>query len=314
MLTECYNQAALESRQILRPCKSPFLKTMNPRSHNQHANLVQRQADLVFTRMSRSVGRLAKNAKAEDVHRFRTNSRRVEALVDELAPENGNSKKLLKQLSKLRKRAGKVRDLDVQIAFLKELKIPDRQNHRAQLLDILVEEQARRSKKLIRQFGAEKVKRLRKRLRKTEAEVRVDGIDPLQIALSRLPKPSATPATEKMLHAARIAAKRARYLAELAADSPDAKSFVAELKKAQDEIGHWHDVLKLSQRAERLFGGVHDSPLVAALENISRARFRRAANGLHEAVKAISDSQPKAPEAPKPKATESASAAKGAAA
>jgi CHAD domain-containing protein len=289
---------------------------MNHRSHNEHAaaNPIQHQTDLVFTRMSRYVGRLAKDAKPENVHRFRTNSRRLEALVDELAPENGNSKKLLKQLSKLRKRAGKVRDLDVQIAFLKELKIPDRQNHRAQLLDMLVEEQARRSKKLTKKFDVEKVKRLRKRLRKTEAAVTVDGIDPLKLALSRLPKPSATPATQKMLHAARIAAKRARYLAELAADSPDAKIFVAELKKAQDEIGHWHDVLKLSERAERLFGGVHDSPLVAALANISRARFRRAANGLHEALKTISDSQPKAPEPPKPKASESAAVAKGAAA
>jgi len=290
---------------------------MSKRSHSNGAaaNPFQHQADLVFERMSRYIGRLAGNPKAEDVHRFRTNSRRVESLVDELAPESGNKKKLLKLLSKLRKRAGRVRDLDVQIAFLKDLKIPDRQNHRAQLLDILIEEQARRSKKLAKQFDKDRVGQLRKRLRRTESEVAVNGIDPLKLAMSRLPKPSATPPTEKMLHACRIAAKRARYLAELAADSAEAKNFIAELKRAQDEIGQWHDVLKLSQRAERLFGGVHDSVLVAALQNISRARFRRAGTALQVALKAISEAQQKAREPARPQpGGETGAAAKSAAA
>jgi CHAD domain-containing protein len=279
-------------------------------------NPVQRQSELVFDRMNRYVARLVKNAKTEDVHRFRTNSRRVEAVVDELAPESGNKKKLLKLLSRLRKKAGKVRDLDVEIAFLKELKIPDRQNHRAQLLEVLGGDQARRSKKLTRSLDADRVKKLRKRLRRAESEIVLNGIDPLKRAFVHLPKPSATPPTEKMLHASRIAAKRARYLAELAADSPDAKAVISELKRAQDEIGRWHDVLKLTERAEELFGGVGESSLVAALQNISRARFRRAGTALQVALKAISELQQKAasqPPPPKP-AAESAPAARSAAA
>src|SRR5262249_56774316 len=130
----------------------------------------QGQSELVFERMSRYIGGVVKNAKTEDVHRFRTNSRRLEAVVDELAPESGNKKKLLKLLSRLRKKAGKVRDLDVEIAFLKELKIPDRQNHRAQLLEVLGEDQARRSKKLTRSLDVDRVKKLRKRLRRAESQ------------------------------------------------------------------------------------------------------------------------------------------------
>jgi len=103
-----------------------------------------------------------------------------------------------------------------------------------------------------------------------------------------------------MLHASRIAAKRARYLAELAADSSEAKILIAELKRAQDEIGRWHDVLKLTERAERLFGGVRESSLVAALQNISRARFRRAGTALQVALKAISEPQQKATSQPPP--------------
>jgi CHAD domain-containing protein len=253
------------------------------------ASAALRQSQLIFGRMSGYVGRLAKNAKAADVHRFRTNSRRVEALVAELVPENGNTRKLLKLLSKSRKRAGKVRDLDVQIAFLKELTIPDRQNHRAQLLGVLAEEQARRSRKLVKFFDREKADQLRKRLRKAQAEIKLDGVDPLRLAFNRLPKPGVMPPTEKVLHACRIAAKRARYLAELASDSPEAAAFIAELKHAQDEIGQWHDVLKLTERAEAMFGGVRDSAMVSALQNVTHARFRRAGSALQTALRNVAE-------------------------
>jgi len=251
----------------------------------------QKQARLVFARMSRYTGRLAKSSRSEDVHRFRTNSRRVEALLADLLPENGNKKKLLKLLSKLRKRAGRVRDLDVQLLFLKNLRVPDRQNHRAQLLELLAEEHSRRSKKLARSFDAHTVRELRRRLRRAQSELRLDGIEPLKLALSRLPKTGPAPMNEKMLHACRIAAKRARYLAELATDSAKAKAFVEELKRAQDEVGEWHDVMKLQQKAERLFGMVHDSALVAALQNICRARFRRAVTAMTTAIADLSGRQ-----------------------
>jgi CHAD domain-containing protein len=246
----------------------------------------QKQGQLFFSRMSRYAGRLAKGSKPEDVHHFRTNSRRVEALITELLPETGNKKKLLKLLAKLSKRAGKVRDLDVQLVFLKNLRVPDRQNHRAQLLELLAEEQSRRSKKLAKSFDAATVRELRKRLRRAESEVKLDGVEPLKLAMSRLPKLVQTPMTEKSLHASRIATKHARYLAELAADSPQARVLVEELKRAQDEVGEWHDVMKLEKKTEERFGSVHDSALVAALQNITRAKFRRAVNTLSTIVAA----------------------------
>lgn len=250
-----------------------------------------RQSHLVFGRITRHAVRLSKSSETSDVHRFRTNARRVETLVDELCPESRNQKKLLKLLSKLRKKAGRLRDLDVQIAFLRNLKIPDRQNHRAQLLEWLDSEQSRRSRKLPKNFDQETVRELRKRLRRARAEMKLDGIDPLKLALQRLPKPAHTQLTEKELHACRIAAKRSRYLAELAGESQAAKSFIEQLKNAQDVIGEWHDVLKLKEKAEQHFGGVRDSVLVSALQNISRARFRRATSALLSAIAGISEHQ-----------------------
>lgn len=248
-----------------------------------------RQSRLVFERMSRYIGRLARSSASNDVHRFRTNSRRVEALISELVPETRNKKKLLKLLSKLRKKAGKVRDLQVQIAFMTNLKLPDRQNHREQFLDGLHAEHGRRSRKLARSFEAETVKDLRKRLRRAQSEMKLDGVDPLKRAFERLPKPGQLPISEQNLHTYRIAGKHARYLAELVADSAEGRFMVLELKRAQDVIGEWHDVLKLKEAAEKRFGSVRDSALVSALQNISRARFRRAVRALLAAVSAISE-------------------------
>jgi CHAD domain-containing protein len=247
----------------------------------------QRRTQLVFNRIGRHINQLGKEPKSSDVHRFRTNSRRVEALVSEFAPESGSKQKLIKLLSKLRKKAGKVRDLDVQVTFLENLKIPDRQNHRAELLDSLNSERARRSRKLPKNFDVDTVRKLRKRLRRVSSTIKLDRVDPLRRALERLPKADTVQLSEKGLHSFRIAAKRARYLAELAG-SAGANVFVEELKKAQDAIGEWHDVLKLKQQAEKRFGRVHDSTLVAALNNIAHARFRRASNAALEALANVS--------------------------
>jgi CHAD domain-containing protein len=283
------------------------MRTNGSATGNAQANTVDQQSRVIFNRMGRYIDRLRKDTKAADVHRFRTNSRRVEALLAELAPETGNKKKLLKLLSKLRKKAGKVRDLDVEIAFLKDLKIPDRQNHRTQLLQALVDDHARRTKKLLKYFGGERLKELRKRLGKSQSEFAVDGIDPLKLAFKHLPAPGQVAPTEKMLHACRIAAKRARYLAELLPESQDAVRFVAELKRAQDEIGRWHDVLKLTQRAEKSYGSARESALVAALQNITHARFRRAGAALQNALVAVAELRRRtSPQPPVPKPAEAA--------
>jgi CHAD domain-containing protein len=283
-------------------------------SSPHHLNEAQAQTRLVFDRMGRCIARFSKSLAPENVHRFRTNSRRVEALVGQLAPETRNKKKLLKLLSKLRKRAGRLRDLDVQLAFLKELKVPDRLDHRAQLLELLAEEHRRRSRKLSKAADAATLEELRKRLRREQGEIKLDGINPLGLAARSLPQLGPAPLTEKTLHAFRIAAKRARYLAELGGEAPQAKVFVAELKRAQDAIGEWHDILKLKDKAEKRFGSASDSALVSVLQNLSRARFRAAGNALAMSLETLSPRPAAAQrERPEAKGAESHTAARSAA-
>lgn len=250
-----------------------------------------------FDKLKRQLSKLTKNSAPESVHRFRTYARRIEVLLDEVVPiPSGNEKKLAKLLTKLRKKAGKVRDLDVQMGLLRNLRSPQAPGHKAQLQRVLTAERARREKKLQKLFDKKLVAELRKRIRRAERQLDVpDSIEPLGIAqglMGRVQVDGAAP--EEMLHHYRIAGKRARYVAEMAADSPEGKALVAMLKSMQDAIGDWHDWLQLTEHAEQLFGGVQDSSLVAQLRNVTRAKYREAVRVLGITKTALSGKPPAA--------------------
>jgi CHAD domain-containing protein len=266
----------------------------------------QDPSHVAFRKLSRQLAKLTKKPAPENVHKFRTYSRRVEAMLDELVPKlSRNDKKLLKQLARLRKKAGRVRDLDVQIAALRSLKIPQEPGRKSQLMRTLSEERAQRERTLPENFDRKTVSQLRKRLHRAAQEMAIpENTDLLRQgmrAVLQLGRERA-PLTEKTLHQYRIAGKRARYIAELAGHDPRAEHVVTQLKRMQDLIGDWHDWLKLTQRAEDLFGGVRESSLVAALQNVTRAKFREAVSALAETRMALSEKGPvSVPPRPKPK-------------
>jgi len=255
----------------------------------------QRQSRLVFEKLSRQLTKLCSKPAAQNVHKFRTYSRRVEALLIELVPNpGGNDKKVLKILADLRRKAGRERDVEIQMSALRNLKLPEAARHKAQLLAALGEERARRQKKLEAAFDTKSTRELRKRLKRAAADVKIANGQPLTAArrlLAELPSDHA-PISEKVLHQYRMIGKRARYLAELAGRDPEARRVVEELKKMQDAIGDWHDWWKLTQRAEQMLGDVPRSPLVAALGNITRAKFRLAVDALVETRKTLSAGKP----------------------
>src|SRR2546428_6528500 len=251
---------------------------------------------LAFQKLNRHLSKLSTRTAPKSVHKFRTYSRRVETLVGELAPKQSrNDKKLLKLRARLRKKAGRVRDLDVQIGPLRTLKISQEPRRKSQLLRHLNEDRAKKEKKLAANFDKQTVRELRKRLKRAASELEIpQGTEPLRVALRQVDELGRddAPLTEKVLHQYRIAGKRARYIAELAGDNPQAQSVVEQLKHMQDVIGDWHDSLKLTERAEELFGGVLDSGLVAALRNVTRAKFHQAFEVLINTRAALSGKKP----------------------
>jgi CHAD domain-containing protein len=253
--------------------------------------LDQEHSRPTFRKLSRQLSELVAKPAPENVHKFRTSSRRVEVLLADLARKRSrNDKKLLKLLARLREKAGQVRDLDVQTAALRSLKIPQEPGRKSQLLRTLTEERALREKKLAKALDKKAVAEVRKRLKRSASGLNIPtNADPLVLAIKKVTKLELdqNAVTEEALHQFRIAGKRARYIAELADKNPEATRLVEQLKHMQDVIGDWHDWLQLTERAEKLFGGVQDSPLVAALRNVTRAKFRQAANALTETRAAL---------------------------
>jgi CHAD domain-containing protein len=250
---------------------------------------------LVFHKLDRQLSKLASRQSPEDVHKFRTSSRRVETVLEEgRESANHKPKKLLKALARLRKKAGRVRDLDVQIAALRNLKVPEAAAHKSQLLGVLAEQRMRGEKKVVAAFDRGTVRELRKRLKRAAASIEIPEGRLLSLAKARLRNLAqpGNPLSEKTLHHYRIVGKRARYLAELSANHVEAARLVKQLKRMQDVIGDWHDWLKLTEKTEELFGGVQESPLVAALRNVTRAKFRHALDVLAETRSGLARKKP----------------------
>lgn len=234
----------------------------------------------VFQKLERDLLDLSPKPRANSVHRFRTGTRRLQILLGELSPKFDRSeKKLLKLLGRIRKRAGKVRDLDMQSAALRSLKVPREPRRKTQLVNHLIELRGRQEKKLRKELDKSAIREIRKRLKRASRRFDAEaGRDPLAAARAMLEslQPSNPPLTEAMLHQYRILTKRARYAAEFAKPSPAAEKFIAEMKNLQDALGDWHDWLTLTQTAGKHLGEVRDSSLVAELHNVTGAKFRHA--------------------------------------
>jgi CHAD domain-containing protein len=249
------------------------------------------QSKIAFQKSMRALVKLSSGLDAKNVHSFRTSTLRLQTLLEQLVPNRDrNQKKLLKMLGRIRKRAGKVRDLDVQLTALRSLKIPQEPRRKTQLTQGLLELRAEHEKKLRKLLTKETIKEIHKRLRRASKEIKLapgrDALrDPLKVArtmLSRITRP-AGPITEDLLHEYRTVVKRARYAAEFAPKSSEAAQLISQLRRLQDALGNWHDWLNLTQTAAKRIGEVNQSSLVAALNHVTAGKFRQAVAALSAA-------------------------------
>jgi CHAD domain-containing protein len=246
--------------------------------------IAPKRSRMVFQKLEQDLVKLSSKPRAEHVHRFRTGTRRLQILLGELSakPDRGQ-KKLLKLLGRIRKRAGKVRDLDVQLAALRSLKIPREPRRKTQMVNHLIELRGQQEKKLRKAVDEDTVREIRKRLKRACKNFKPEASrDPLAVARGMLEviDRGDAPVTEPLLHKYRILSKRARYAAEFAGQSTEAAQFIAGMKRIQDALGDWHDWLTLTQTASEHLGEVRESSLVAELHNVTGAKFRHAVSVL----------------------------------
>ena len=279
-------------------------------------SIAPKRSSVVFQKLEQDLVKLSSKPQPESVHRFRTGTRRLQILLGALSPKlDRNQKKLLKLLGRIRKRAGNVRDLDVQLAALRSLKIPREPRRKTQLVNHLIELRGQQDKKLRKAVDEETVREIRKRLKRAAKEFDPEASrDPLAVARGMLEKINRTdaPVSEALLHQYRILSKRARYAAEFAEPSAEAEHFVAGMKRIQDALGDWHDWLTLTQTSSEHLGEVRESSLVAELHNVTGAKFRHAVAVLSQMrAKPVHAHEPGAPAPARPpvKATRSAASA-----
>ena len=268
--------------------KAPGLAGMSVYQENIHK---------LFAKTSRQLTKAAAKAQPGAIHRMRTSIRRLEAILEELSPDlDRNQRKVLKVLSRLRRRAGRVRDIDVHVAALRSLKLSDEPGRKTQILSKFADLRTARERKLLKVFDEVSIRELRKRLKRAEESLHLgNGFPgPLEIAHGRFVRLANQNETlsENSLHQYRIQGKRARYVAELAGDEAQAQAFVTRLKTMQDVLGEWHDWLTLAQAVAKLSNAANSSPLLSALNNIARAKFHEAVHVVAETKRAILDSAP----------------------
>jgi CHAD domain-containing protein len=271
-MTELFRIAFLSSGAV---SSSPHLVSMS---------IDRKRGRVVFEKLERDLLKLSAKLRPQNVHGFRTGTRRLQILLIELAPHpDRRDKKLLKSLGRIRRRAGKLRDLDVQLTALRSFKSPREPRRKTQLVNQLIEMRDRQEKKLRKMLDKATLRDLRKQLKRAARSFHSDQCrDPLSVARNMLGSMTGTaaPVDAAVLHQYRICTKRARYAAEFATPSPESQQFIAGIKRVQDALGDWHDWLTLTENARKHLGEVRESALVAELHNLTGAKFRQAVSSL----------------------------------
>src|SRR5690349_6699967 len=209
-------------------------------------------AQQLVRRLSRAIADVSRKSTPERVHKLRTTIRRVEVLVASSEMPEKRAEKARKLLKKLRRRAGKIRDIDVQSAALESVNIGREEKLKRDLLEEFERARSKREKKLVATLKPKFRSRLRKNLAEIEFKPKTGQHGEASRALSQLNLlrqewQQNRPSGIAELHAFRLKSKRVRYSFELAAGYELSEKYIAALKAIQDAIGEAHDWAVLTE-------------------------------------------------------------------
>jgi CHAD domain-containing protein len=233
--------------------------------------------------------KLPKQPAPEQIHDFRTGARRLEATLDALGLDSRrNERRTLRKLKRLRRLAGKIRDMDVLTGYLSGVQVNGERDCEVQLLEHLGAERSRNTKKmrrLVRRYRAALRRRLKRSAAHLDQVVRQqskspDGSKPPAGAMASALQLSAQLRTpqhldRKNLHPYRLKVKELRYVLQMAGKA-DQQRFVDSLGEVKDAIGEWHDWEELIAIANQVLDHGQGCRLVAELRRVSDAKFERA--------------------------------------
>jgi len=267
-------------------------------------HLKRKKATEILRRLSELLEKKPAKLDEEDVHHMRTNTRKAETLLDALPAKLAKRARMESQLKKLRKRAGAVRDADVQIGLLSALSLHSappsaagQKEHLTQALHLQRTMGLKRLNKFLEKNASDLRKRLailHDHLPKNHShhaasleKIADDGDDALNEAIRRFRQlavehPVLNPSN---LHDFRKRCKHIRYLAELGNETTESRHFAQQLTSVQDAIGSWHDWQTLHALAFQL--GMHHDLLavIQTLEDMERHKYAEAIRVAEDAMK-----------------------------
>jgi CHAD domain-containing protein len=255
-------------------------------------------------KLRKLVKKAPKRPTPDQVHDLRTQARRFEATTEALHLDSKrNERRALRTLARIRKRAGKVRDMDVLTGHASSLRVDDDQDCLVQLLEYLGSARYQYARKLsleIRESGPALRKRLKRTAarfeklisnspknvkkgggkssnRRTEADTEAAALA-LKLA-SELENPPTV--NKNNLHPYRLKVKELRDVLELAGN-PGNQPFIDALGELKDAIGEWHDREELIVIADDLLDHGPGCKLLQELKTISASKYEHALSLTHK--------------------------------
>ncbi|HET6844414.1 MAG TPA: CHAD domain-containing protein [Candidatus Angelobacter sp.] len=276
-------------------------------------SLPQKRIEALAEDFSQSVSRLGREASAKNVDRLRIAARRFETLIAFLCPKlSKKQQRMLAELSELRKRAGKVRDLDAAADLLGSTGNGSAAMDRRDLRLMLHEKRERQARRLLVAAGRLEVAKLTEAMLSVGRKNRPTSFDiqkkatqkkqetpekdteenrnPLaqaraelacvmeEVAASSKAKPGEL--KPKRLHQIRVSVKGVCHLVEVAAPSQGQQRFLEQLKSFEDVLGEWHDWQILVKAAEKQFADRINCPLLVEIRAVVESKYAAAASAV----------------------------------
>jgi CHAD domain-containing protein len=234
--------------------------------------LLQKRLDR-FTRMLHGVGKGNERA----VHRTRVASRRLRELLPVLQLEGEHAGDLGRRLRKVSHRLGRLRELDVTVVLIEELRKSGgfEPNALDLVASVVSDDRERARERLLAKWPLREIRRVESKLTALAEDLQaadrkagrsrtaargvywaVDArIHRRAGELSAAIEDAGAVYLPERVHAVRVALKKFRYAVELANEITSDKRRSAQLrvlKRSQDLLGRWHDRQVLIERVRQL--------------------------------------------------------------
>jgi CHAD domain-containing protein len=239
-----------------------------------------------FVKLRKLVRKMSKVPTQDEVHDIRTNTRRVEAMLQALQlGRRRKGRRVLRAVTPIRQKAGDVRDMDVLTGFSTMLSSNGDDQCLVRLLEHLGEERARGASKL-RKTVAKRRKAASRRLKACASLVEKNfdkrgaskqsewPADATAAALRMSGELTTWPRlSRRNLHPFRLKVKEMQYVLQLSGEDNE---LTEHLDKVKDQIGEWHDWTELDAIAKQVLSGCKNCKVIAQIEHIAKEKFETA--------------------------------------